>query len=265
MFAGSRRVAVVLTISLGGIAQAQTFEYAPGTATYRVTQTTRAAQEVMGQKQEIESSSNQVVTVKLARAAKDTVAMDIVLDSISSTNSMGMPTQMTDRLAGLRVNARLSPVGQFYSAKGLDEATLPNAATMTQAMGNFLPRLRGNLARGTRWTDTTSVKITQGGMDIERKTVSRYAVEGDTLVGSERALKLVRTDSTTMTGSGNGPNGPMTMEGTTTGSGSIVVTAKGLFVGATGSENAALKIVLAANGMEVGVTQNATTKVEKIR
>jgi hypothetical protein len=265
MYAGSRRIAFVLTVALGSLAQAQAFEYAPGTATYRVTQNTKAAQDIMGQKQEIESTSNQVVSVRLTRASRDTVAMDIVLDSISSTNSMGMPTQMTDRLMGMKVSARLSPVGAFYSAKGPDDTSLPNASTLAQAMGNFLPKLRGNLAKGSTWLDTTTAKITQGGMEIERKTVSRYTVEGDTLVGAERAVRLARRDSTTMTGSGNGPNGPMTMEGTTTGTGAILVSPKGLFLGATGTENANLKIVIAANGMEIGVTQNATTKVEKIR
>lgn len=264
MFAGSR-LALVFTAALGTAVQAQGFEYAAGSATYRVTQSTRAAQDVMGQKQEIESSSNQVVSLTLSRAARDTLTLDIVLDSISSTNSMGMPTQMTDRLAGMKVAAKVSPVGAFYSARGPDESTTPNAATLTQAMGNFLPKLRGNLARGSSWTDTTTARVSQGGMEIERKTISKYTVEGDTTVGAEKALKLARVDSTTMTGSGNGPNGPMTMEGTTNGAGSIVVTPKGVFLGAAATESASLKIVLAANGMEVGVTQSATTKVEKIR
>ena len=70
MFVRPTRLALALSIALPTIAAAQGFEYAPGSARYRVVQTTKAAQEIMGQKQEIESSSNQVMTVTLARSAK---------------------------------------------------------------------------------------------------------------------------------------------------------------------------------------------------
>jgi hypothetical protein len=265
MFAGSVRLALGLIAALPVVAAAQGFEYAPGTAKYRVIQTTKARQDIMGEKQEIESQSSQVMTVTLNRAAKDTVAMQVVLDSISSTNSVGMPTQMTDRFVGMKVAAKISPSGAFYSAQGPGEVAMPNSTSMADAMGNFLPKLRGTLAKGANWTDTTSGTVKQGGMDIERKTVSKYSVQGDTTVGTEKSWIVVRVDSTTLTGSGNSPSGPMTMEGTTNGVGSIFVTPKGLLLGVNATEEAVLKIVLASNGMEIGVTQSATTKVEKIR
>ena len=265
MFAGRGRLALALSLALPGAALAQGFEYAPATGTYRVVQTTKAAQDVMGQKQEIESTSNQVISVTVSRASKDTVALSLVLDSISATNSMGMPTTMIERFKGMKVAAKISPVGAFYSAQGPTEEALPNATSMTDAMGKFFPKLRRTLVKGDSWADTTTGTVKQNGMDIERKTFSRYTVEGDTTVGSEKSLKVVRVDSTTMTGSGNGPSGPMTMEGTTKGKGAIVVSPKGIFLGAAATEEAVLKIVLASNGMEIGVTQNATTKVEKIK
>lgn len=259
------RLALALSIALPTIAAAQGFEYAPGTAKYRVVQTTKAAQDIMGQKQEIESSSKQIMTVTLARASKDTVAVSVVLDSITSTNSMGMPTQLIDRFIGMKVAAKVSPTGTFYSVQGPTEDALPNSTTMTEALGNFLPKLRGRLDKGATWTDTTTGKMKQGGIDIDRKTVSKYTVEGDTTIGTEKSWKVVRIDSTTMSGSGSSQNGPMTMEGTTKGKGSIFVSSKGVFLGAEGTEEAVLKIVLAANGMEIGVTQNAATKVEKLK
>jgi len=265
MFAGSRRFVAALAFAVPAVAGAQGFEYAPGASQYRVVQSTKAAQEVMGQKQEIESQSTQVVSVTLTRAAKDTVAMDITLDTIFSTNSMNVPTQVMDKFIGMKVAARISPTGVFYSAKGPDEQTMPNASTLTEQMGNFFPRMRATLQKGATWTDTTTGKVTQGGLEIERKTVSHYTVEGDTTVANMKSWKVVRRDSTTMSGSGNSPNGPMTMEGTTKGMGSIFVSPTGQFLGIEGTEDATLKIVLSANGMEIGVTQSATTKVEKIK
>jgi hypothetical protein len=219
----------------------------------------------MGQKQDIESQNTQVVSVKLARAAKDTVAMDLTIDTIYSSNNVGMPTNAVDRFNKMKIAAKLSPTGTFYAATGPSETALENATTMTDQMGRFLPRLRATLQTGATWTDTISGKVSQGGMEIERKTISHYTVEGDTTVGNVKSWKIARRDSTSMTGSGNGPNGPMTMEGSTKGSGSIFVTPAGQFIGVDATESANLKIVLSANGMEIGITQSATTKVEKVK
>ena len=70
-------VALALTapvVALPTQAVAQSFEYAAGTGQYRITLKTKIAQEAMGQKQEFESSSNQLVTITLARQSKDTIA-----------------------------------------------------------------------------------------------------------------------------------------------------------------------------------------------
>ena len=260
MFAGPRRFALVLSVATPVMAGAQGFEYAPGAAQYRVTQSTKAAQEVMGQTQEIESQSTQVLSVLLKRATRDTVAMDITIDTIYSSNNVGMPTNNVDKFNKMKVAAKLSPTGTFYTATGPGETALPNSTAMTEQMGQFLPRLRATLQAGATWTDTTTGKLSQAGMEIDRKTISHYTVEGDTTVGAIKSWKIVRHDSTTMTGSGNSPNGPMTMEGTTHGTGSIFVTPTGQFVGVDATENASLKIVLSANGMEIGITQSATPK-----
>ena len=81
----------------------------------------------MGQKNEIESQSTQVVSIKLTRAAKDTVAMDITLDTIFSTNNMNVPSQMMDKFIGMKVAAKISPTGVFYSATGPGEQALANS------------------------------------------------------------------------------------------------------------------------------------------
>jgi hypothetical protein len=57
----------------------------------------------------------------------------------------------------------------------------------------------------------------------------------------------------------------MTMEGTSTGKATLVVSQKGQFVGSQQEDQANIKIVLAANNMEIGVTTTANTKVEKVK
>jgi hypothetical protein len=262
MFAGSCRIAVAFTVVLGAAAQAQSFEYAPGTATYRVSQSTKATQEAMGQKNEMEGTSSQVLTVALAKSAQDTLTMNVTVDSISS--SMGMP-QMLERFMGLMVTAKLSPAGNVYSSKAANDKGGAEAAPLLHALGGFLPELRPRLNKGATWTDTSVAKLTQNGLDIERKTVSTYRVDGDTTIAGQASWKIARADSIVMSGSGNTANGPMTMEGTSKSNGMLFVTSKGVYLGGEGTEDAKLRFVVAANGMELGMTQNSRTKVERVK
>jgi hypothetical protein len=263
MLVRSSRLVLAFALALPTVAVAQAFEYATGTSRYRVTQTTKVAQEAMGQKQEFESSNNQVMTVTLARAAKDTLAMAIVLDSIVASGPMG-PTPGLEKLMGMKVNAKISPAGAFYSSAGPKDEAIPNASTIADAMGRFLPKIRAKLAKGAAWTDTITGRIALGGIDVDRKTVSKYVVAGDTTFGGEKSWKVMKQDSTSMSGSGAPQGQAMTMEGTSTGNGTLFVSPKGVFLGAEGEEVSNLKIVLSANGMEIGVTQTANTKVAKV-
>lgn len=262
MFAGSRRIAVALTVILGAAAHAQTFEYAPGTATYRISQSTKATQEAMGQKNEMEGTSSQVLTIALARSAKDTLTMNVTVDSINS--SMGMP-QMLQQFIGMMVTAKVSPVGKVYSTAAGNDKGGADAAPLHDELGGFLPKLRPALSKGTTWADTTANTLTQNGLEIERKTVSTYRVEGDTTIAGQSSWKIAKADSIAMSGSGNTANGPMTMEGTSKSNGTLFVTPKGVYLGGEGTRDDQMRFVVAANGMEVGVTQSTRLKIEKVK
>lgn len=264
MFARPSPLALALSIALPATAIAQGFEYSPGSAQYRITLKTKAAQETMGQKQEFESSSNQLLSVSIARPAKDTLAMTVVLDSISSVSPMG-PTPGLDKLVALKVVSKLSPTGAYYSSVVPSQDSIPNAGQLAEAMGSFLPRIGAKPGPGATWTDTTTGKAKQGGIDIDRRTISKYTVVGDTTVSGEKSWKINRETNTTLSGSGTAQGQPMTMEGSSTGKGAVFVSQKGVFVGGEGVEDASIKIVMAANGMEIGVTTTTNTKVEKVK
>lgn len=257
---------LLLTAVLPAVALTQAFEYAPGTSQYRISQTSKVTQEMMGQKQGGESSISQLLTVTLSRASKDTVAGVLVLDSISSSNTMGMPSPSLAHLLGLKVNTRVSPNGAtVYSVEGPKEEDVPLASQLTMGMGQFLPKMRGKLARGSTWADTTSATVKQYGIDLNRKVVSSYAVVGDTTVAGEGGWKVAKTDSTTMTGSGVGQMGAMTVEGGSASKSHFVVTTKGAFLGGDGSEDSNVRVVLSANGAEISVTTSSTTKVQRVK
>ena len=265
MFARRSSLALLVALAFPTAAIAQSFEYAPTKAQYRLTSTTKGAQEAMGQKQEFESSNSQLLSVTLAKQTKDTVALTVVLDSITAVGPMGMIPPGLDKLIGIKVSAKLSPFGSVYSSEGPTDTTIANISQITEEMGRFLPRIRGKLSTGSTWTDTTSGKVKQNGLDIDRKVISKFTVVGDTTVAGEKSWKIARESNTSLTGSGAPQGQPMTMEGTSTGKGTLVVSQKGVFVGSQQEDQANIKITLAANGMEIGVTTSANTKVEKVK
>jgi hypothetical protein len=265
MFARPSRLALALALALPTAVSAQGFEYAPTTAQYRLTSTTKGAQEAMGQKQEFESSNSQLLSITVARPSKDTVAMTAVIDSITAVGPMGMVPPGLDKLLGVKVSAKLSPFGAVYSSEGPKDTTIANVAQITDEMGRFLPRIRGKLTAGSSWTDTTTGKVKQNGIDIDRQVVAKYTVAGDTTIGGEKAWKITRETTTSLSGSGAPQGQPMTMEGVSNGKGTLFMSQKGVFVGSTSEDQANIKITLAANGMEIGVTTTANTKVEKVK
>lgn len=258
-------LALALSLALPAAAVAQGFEYAPNTGQYRITSKATGAQEAMGQKQEFETSNNQLVTVTLTRPTKDTLAMTLVLDSIAVVGPMGMTPPGLDKLIGMKVVAKLSPFGAFYSAEAPKDTTVASASQITEGLSNFLPRIRGKLASGTTWTDTTSGKVSQNGFDIERRVITKFTVAGDTTVGAEKSWKIARETNTSLSGSGTPQGQPATMEGTSNAKGTLLVSQKGVFVGSQSEDQSNVKIVLAANGMEIGVTSTVNTTVEKVK
>ena len=262
MFVRSR-VAVMLLVALPGALVGQGFEYAPGTQQFRVTQASKVTQELMGQKQELETSSLQLFTVALARPNRDTLAMTVVVDSVSQTGPMGAAPGL-ERLKGLQLDAKLSPSGVLYSASTKD-STVPGAPELADAAGRFLPRIRVRLAMGATWADTVAGKVKQSGIDVDRRTISRFAVVGDTTIAGEKSWKVTRNDSSTVSGTGSSQGQALSMEGTTSAQGTLFVSQRGALVGGVGSEQSKIKVVLAASGMEVMVLTSGNTKIEKVK
>jgi hypothetical protein len=256
---------LVLSLALPAAASAQGFEYAPSTGQYRISSKTKGAQEAMGQKTEFETTNNQLLSVTVARAAKDTLAMTVVIDSVNAVGPMGMKPPGLDKLIGVKIAAKLAPYGAVYSAVGPTDDSIPQGGQVTDEMSRFLPRIRAKLAPGASWTDTLTGKVKQGGIDLDRRSVSKFTVLGDTTVGSEKAWKIGRETVTSLSGSGTAQGQPMSMEGVSNSKGTLFVSQKGVFVGSQSEDSANIKIVLAANGMEVVVVTSANNKVEKVK
>ena len=241
------------------------FEYAPSTSQYRFTSATKGQQSMMDQSQDFETSAMRLVSITVARATGDTMSLGIVLDSVSVLGPMGIAQAGTDKLAGAKFSAKVSPTGKVYSASGPSEAELPMAAALTDEMGRTLPRIKVNLALGAIWTDTLSDKPKQNGMSLDRQIISRFTVAGDSTVGGEAAWKITRESTTSATGTGAAQGQTVVIESTGTGKGVILISKRGVLLGGESEEQSVAKVTVTANSMEIGIKSTTATKVLKVK
>jgi hypothetical protein len=260
-----------LTLGLAAVAvlvapplRAQRFEYAPGTSHYRLTAVSRLTQEAQGQKVDQEVTSEQKLTVVLGRQSRDTLRFAVSLDSAKVQTSAG-PVPDVSSLLGLKVTGSLSPVGVVYASNAPEGSVAEMAAPLADEMTRFLPRLRPAISVGATWTDTTAGKVSQMGISLDRSVITTSRVVGDTTYQGERAWRIERTTEASFAGSGTSQGQPLTMEGTSKGSDQIFVGRNGVYLGGLLSNAATIKVTLAASGMEVGLTQNQSTTITRVR
>jgi len=241
------------------------FEYAASTGQYRFTASSKISQSMMGQSQDLETSSMRLVSITVARAAADTLSLSIVLDSVSVVGPMGMSPPGMEKLAGAKFAAKVSPSGAVYSASGPSEAELPLAAGMTDELGRMLPRIKATLAQGATWTDTVADKPKQTGMSLDRQIISHFTVVGDSTVSGEAAWKIMRESTTTTSGTGASQGMALVLETSGTGKNIILISKRGVLLGEEGEEISNAKVTMTADGTEIGIKSTTTTKVLKVK
>jgi hypothetical protein len=265
MFQRACRLAAAVCLVMPLTLRAQGFEYAASTGQYRVSQKTSGSQDAMGQTQEFQTTNNELLTVTVARASRDTLALTIFVDSVTAVGPMGMPVPGLDKLAGRTVTAKLSPAGIAYSVVGPTDDSLPNGTQITSELSRLLPRVKAKLAAGASWQDTVTGTVRQNGMSVDRRVVATYTVAGDTTVQGQKAWKLTRETSTTMSGGGAPQGQMMSMEGTATGKGVLVVSQSGVYLGGQSEDHASIKVTLTAQAMDVAITTTTNTSIEKVK
>jgi hypothetical protein len=256
-------VAALALMATAASAGAQSFSYAPGTAKYRTTGSSKMVQEVMGQKMDADVSMTRIVSVQVAPHRGDTVAMTVRLDSLESR--MGeMPTPGLDAVLGTAVATLMSPGGRHYAHTVKGDTTNPAVAGLAEELSRFLPRIRGNLRAGATWTDTIADKGNQGGIEVDRKGIVVSRVVGEEDFGGTRAWKIARTAEVEISGAGTSQGQPMSIEGTIRTEGAVYMTSDA-YVGTEQSDEVKMKVTLIASGMEMQLTQSGTQKTERVR
>ena len=128
-------------------------------------------------------------------------------------------------------------------------------------LNTFFPRIKGELAPGTRWVDTVNVNTSDSASSTEARTVTRWSVGGKEQRDGVEATRLDADFDLTMTASGQTPQGAMDMEGTGAGNGSYFLAGDGRYLGGTTQLENDMTISIAAAPMPIPVTATTTTTI----
>jgi hypothetical protein len=246
-------------LALAAPAGAQGVEYTDGTTRYRVSTTTSGSQTTPLGSSKFELGVQQRITLNVAHQAKDTLMATVTLDSISLTGAAAIADVST--LQGAKFVSLVSPTGRVYSSKA-PTSTDPVTSQLAEAIARFLPAYHPNLRQGATWADTSTGKVMQQGMELDRTVVSNF--ERDTTLGGVRAFKVARMTSVKAAGSGTPQGTPISMESSSKSNGAFYVSTKGVFLGATSVDDVNLRLKILAQGAEISLQQNAQTRIEPI-
>ena len=249
-------------LALAARAGAQGIEYTDGTTRYRVSTTTTGSQTTPLGSSKFELGVQQQITLNVAHQAKDTLLATVTLDSISLTGAAAVADVST--LRGAKFVSLVSPTGRVYSTKAPSSSD-PVASQLAEGIARLLPAYHPTLKPGATWADTSTGKVTQQGMELDRTVVSNFTVENDTTIGGLRAFKVARVTSVKAAGSGTPQGTPVSMESSSTSNGAFYVSTTGVFLGATSIDDVNLRLKILAQGAEISLKQNAQTRVEPIQ
>lgn len=241
---------------------AQGLEYATGSNSYHVTIATRGTQTSPMGVQDFEIAVRERLTVDVARPAKDTLVATVTLDSLSLTSAG--PTPDVGKYQGTRFVSRLSPTGRVYSTRSPDAAD-GMLSQLAESITRFLPTYRPDLRVGQAWSDTTSDKVMQQGMEVSRTVVADYRVAGDTMVAGEKAYRITRRSTMKAAGSGTANGSAVGLTSASTSDATLLVSAKGVYLAGDAKDDIDLKVTIGAQGPEISIRQSAVQTVRRTR
>ena len=241
-------------------AQSATTTYVPGTHRYRVTREAKSSQEMMGQTQSGTVSTFEEFTLDLRPGGRDSMRFTVTIDSAAHRTDLPTPGAPPER-KGRKVSGVMSTSGVFHQFD--KDAT--ETEEFSSAYRNFLPKLpAGGVKAGMAWTDTVRAPFSQGG--IEGTTISTIAsrVLGDTTLAGQKAWRIERTGTLSMSGTGHQSGADLILSGSGTANGVSYVAVGGTYLGATSTQELSMNIEVPAASMTIPIKQTTVTKIEKV-
>jgi hypothetical protein len=261
----------------GSTAAAQPFAYKPGAQRYRVDQTVATTQTVQGMTQNAESSTSQFLSMELTPGT-DGLGVTFVIDSVlvmkpdsgaatspAQAQATAQAEDVAKALKGRRVVGVVSPLGRVRDLAVAD-TVVPNAQQLANGFKAFLvPFPKADVKAGMTWTDTTSNEFkNMSGMDGTTKSIMTYTVVGDTMVHGQRAWRIQQKGTLTMSGVGAAQGTDVSLAGTGTMAGEVVIGRDGVYLGGNMEQQQSLTVDVPAASMTIPIQNKVTTRIQHV-
>jgi hypothetical protein len=218
---------------------------------------------MMGQAQEFESTTNQLMSMFVAKAG-DALALTMVLDSatITSTAPDGAPD--LSEAIGLKFAGMMALNGKVASSQVTDKSGAPSTSQFAGNMRSILPRLQLGASTGATWVDSSTSTTKQNDADVTTATVVTHTLAGDTTVAGIKAWKIVAASAGKVSGAGNRMGADYSIAGDVTGLSTSLVSVSGILLGITSDTVTNLVVTVESAGMTIPILQKSTTTIEKL-
>lgn len=237
--------------------------YGPLNARYRIASSTHTSQVMMGQPQESDLTSNQVLSVVVTKSGSG-LSLKMTLDSAAGTATAPAPAPDLTSAIGMTLTATMDPDGHVSTNVVTDKAGAPSDSPIAAGMRSFLPRLKVGASKGATWSDTTNTTRKQNGADVTTSVITVYTLAGDTTTAKGKGWKILTTMTATINGTGNQQGADFTLKGTMTGQGSLVVGANGELEALDTTNSVDMVADVPMAGMQIPITQKQSTKITRI-
>ena len=265
----SQSLLVAFALMLSGVggppveAQSALPGYGPSTGHYRLVSTVKQTQTQMGQTQEFETATNQLLTLVVAKSSA-ALTLSMTVDSASATTNAPVPAPDMNAMIGANVSGPMGTDGHMATSTVTDKAGKPMDASTAAGMRSFLPRIKAGATPGAMWTDTIMTNGLQNGANVSTTTIINFTMVGDTTVAGVRGWKLTSTNAGTIDGTGNQGGADYTIKGTITGQSAMVIGLGGVFMGGSIANTVKMMVDVPMASMQIPITQLSTTTISRV-
>ena len=250
----------ILGIAFTVEAQGTGTVYAPGAHRYRVTREARSSQEVMGNAQTNVVTTYEELTLDLRGGTRDTLRFSFTIDTASRQSDMPGAGE-TPPAKGRRISGRVSTRGLVHDF----DRDSSGAEDISAGYRNFLPQLPARpLAAGMTWTDTMRTPFTQAGIQGTTMTIIASRVLGDTTVAGQKAWRVERRGTLSMSGTGNQDGTDLILSGAGTATGVSLIAQNGVYLGANSTQDLSINVEVPAASVTIPIKQTTVTRIERI-